>query len=169
MDSYLGRRGVAADGRLHLLYGKIEAARDQRNIGVQILHLLAQQIAGDGGIVVDQNPAFAVEDLAAGRAHRIFADAVGFGEYAIALRAQNLQPPHARRQNKQHKHDDVLRRMQLARGYFLIASVVAVGFGDAAPRGLPAASSLLALHDFESETRQRNWRYSCRRQRSSSR
>ena len=83
----LRRAGIAANAGLDLFDGKIEAARDERNIRLKVLRLLAQQEARDGGVVVDQDTALAVEDLAARGKHGLLADAIGLGELAIVLRA----------------------------------------------------------------------------------
>ena len=65
--------------------GDVQALSDQRKVGVEILHLLAKEIAGDRGIVVDQQAAFAVEEPATRSEDRNLADAVGFGEDAVAV------------------------------------------------------------------------------------
>ena len=99
------------------------------NVGLKIFGLLAQQEAGDGGVVVDQDTALAVEDLAARGEHGQLADAIGVGEHAIAVRAENLQTPHAGGQHCQQNHDEILGGVQLCRGDFLIAGEVAFGVG----------------------------------------
>ena len=58
----LGRGLEAAEGGLDLLDGDVEALGDEREVGVEVLDLLAEEVAGDGGVVVDQQAAFAVEE-----------------------------------------------------------------------------------------------------------
>ncbi len=72
--------------------------------------------------------AITVEDLAAGRSHRLFANAVGFGELAITVYADNLQPPHACRQHSEYEDDDILGGVQLDRRDFFVAVDAAFGF-----------------------------------------
>ena len=96
----------------------------------EILDLLAQQEAGDRGIVVDDDAAFAVEDLAARREHGNLADAVGLGQHAVVLGAEDLQTPQPGGEHGEHQHDDVLRRVQLDRRDLLVAAVVPFGIGD---------------------------------------
>ena len=54
-----------AQGGAQLVEIEVQAAGDQRQIGVDVVVLLADQEAGDGGIVVDDEAVFAVEELAA--------------------------------------------------------------------------------------------------------
>ena len=67
--------------------------RNQRQICVHIMILLADQKTGDGRIVVDNDAVFAVEELAARGQDGLFADAVLLGKLAEVLRAQHLQTP----------------------------------------------------------------------------
>jgi hypothetical protein len=62
-------------------------------ICIEVLLLLAQEIATDRGIVVDDDAAFAVEDAAARRQHRHLANTVLLGQHAVAAGAEDLQPP----------------------------------------------------------------------------
>ncbi len=78
----------------------MESLGDERQIGVEVLHLLAEEVAGDGGIVVDEEAAFAVEDLAARSEDGDLADAVGFGERTEAFGVEHLEAPEAGEQNR---------------------------------------------------------------------
>ena len=62
-----GRGPVAAQGGAQLLQIEIQPAGDQRQVGVHVAVLLADQEAGDGGVVVHDQPVLAVEELAARR------------------------------------------------------------------------------------------------------
>ena len=76
----LGRELEAAQRGLNLLDGDVQAGGDERQVGVEVFDLLAEEVAGDGGVVVDEEAAFAVEEAAAGSEDGNLADAVGFGE-----------------------------------------------------------------------------------------
>ena len=62
-----------------LIEVEIEALGDQRQVGVDVRVLLADQEAGDGRIVVDDEAVFAVEELAARGQDGFLADAVLLG------------------------------------------------------------------------------------------
>src|SRR6201986_1010810 len=51
---------VVAEYGVDLIDGEMESLRDAREIGFEIFDLLAEEVAGDGGIVVDEEPAFAI-------------------------------------------------------------------------------------------------------------
>ena len=76
---------------------EVQALRDHGQVGVDVLVLLANQEAGDGRVVVDQQAVFAVKELAAGGQDGHLADAVLLGQFAEVARAQHLQPPQIRR------------------------------------------------------------------------
>ena len=82
----LGRDLEAAEGGLNLLDGDVQAAGDERQVGVEVFDLLAEEVAGDGGIVVDEEAAFAVEEAAARGEHGHLADAVGLRQHAVVRR-----------------------------------------------------------------------------------
>jgi hypothetical protein len=65
----------------------VQAFGNQGQIGIQVARLLRNQEAGDGGIIVDQQAAIAIIDLSARRQDGNFADAVGFRQGTIILRA----------------------------------------------------------------------------------
>src|SRR6202030_1971281 len=62
-----------------------------------------------GGVVVDDHPAVAVQDAAAGRRHRYRLDAVGLRPLVIELRVLHLELPEARNQKEKYGHRGVLK------------------------------------------------------------
>ena len=125
-----GRGPVVAQRGAQLLQIQVQAARNQRQVGVHIAILLADQEAGDRRVVVHDQPVFAVEELAAAGHHRLLADAVLLGELAEVLRAQHLQPPQSGRQRQHHQQNAVLHHRQLEGGELFAASA-AVGIHSA--------------------------------------
>ena len=85
-----------------LVDGHVEATSDHGQIGVDVVALLAHEEAGDRGIVVDDEAALAIENLAARSEDGDFADAVGFREGMVVLAADDLETPQA---EDQHSHD----------------------------------------------------------------
>ena len=110
---------VAADGGLNLLDGDVEAAGDEGKIGVEVLDLFAEEVAGDGGVVVDEEAAFAVEELAARGEDGNFADAVGFGEGTEVVGAEHLKAPEAGEEDDENQRDEILGGVELADGQLL--------------------------------------------------
>ena len=90
-----GLGAVTVQRGAQLIQIEIQAPRNQRQIGVNILVLLAHQKTGDGRVVVHNQPVLAVEELAARRQDRLFADAVLLGQHAVVFYVQHLQPPQA--------------------------------------------------------------------------
>jgi hypothetical protein len=113
---------VAEDG-VDLIDGEMEPPGDEREIGVEVFDLFAKEVAGDGRIVVDEEPAFAVEDLAARCEDGDFADAVGFGERTEAFGVEHLEAPEADEKNRENERDKVLEGMELADGKLLRLAV----------------------------------------------
>ena len=66
---------------LQLLEVQVEPLGNQRQIGVDVVVLFANQEAGNRRIVVDDEAVLAVEKLAARRQHRHLADAVLLGQH----------------------------------------------------------------------------------------
>jgi hypothetical protein len=112
----LGGYLEAAESGVNLLDGDVEAAGDERQIGVEVFDLFAEEITGDGGVVVDEEAAFAVEEFAAGSEDGDLADAVGFGERAEAFGVEDLKTPEADEEHSEDKRDKVLDRVELADG-----------------------------------------------------
>ena len=118
--------GEAADGRLDLLDGEVEAGGDEREVEVGVGDLIAQEIAGDGRVVVDEQTAFAVEEAAARGEDGDLADAVGLGEDAVVGAVEDLEAVEADEEDGENGGDDVLRRMELGGGEFFFAAGEAV-------------------------------------------
>jgi hypothetical protein len=81
---------------------------DERQIASRPRDLLAEEVAGDRWVVVDEEATFAVEEFAAGGEDGDFADAVGFGERSEVLRVEHLKAPEADEQNCENERDEVL-------------------------------------------------------------
>jgi hypothetical protein len=109
----------AAKGGVDLLDGDVEAAGDERQIGVEVFDLLAEEITGDGGVVVDEETAFAVEEFAAGSEDGDLADTIGFGEGTEAFGVEDLKTPEADEKHGEDKRDEVLDGVELADGQLL--------------------------------------------------
>ena len=88
---------------------------DRRQLSGGIVKLVAQDVAGDGGVVVDDEAAFAIEQTAARGEDGDLADAVGFSEDAVAFCADDLQTIEAGDENAEDGDHDVLAGVQLAR------------------------------------------------------
>ena len=101
---------------MDLLNRDVKTLSDQRQIGVQVLDLFAQEETGDRGIVIDQQTPFAVEQPATWSEHGNLADSVGLGQSTETVRSGNLKPPEPRPQNYQDGGDDILHGMQLRCG-----------------------------------------------------
>jgi len=112
----MGCGPVAFQRGAQLVQIEVQPAGNQRQVGVHIAVLLADQKTGDRGVVVHQQVPIAVEELAAGGQHRNLANAVLLGELTIRLRAQHLQPPQSGRQHQQDEQNAVLHRCQLDGG-----------------------------------------------------
>jgi hypothetical protein len=123
----------AAEGGVDLLDGDVEASGDERQIGVKVFDLLAEEVTGDGGVVVDEEAAFAVEEFAARSEDGDFADAVGFGEGTEAFGVEDLKTPEADEEYGENKRDEVLDGVELADGQLLgfakQADVLGFGMG----------------------------------------
>ncbi len=110
----LGRGGVAPEDGFERVERDVQAAEMRGQVDRGVLDLLAQQVGVGAGVIVDQQPAFAVEDASARGEHGLLADAVGFGEHAVVVGAEHLQVPKAEHEHDQDEDDDVLRGVQLA-------------------------------------------------------
>ena len=119
----LGGGLEAAEGGLDLVDGDVEALGDEGEIGVEVLDLLAEEVAGDGGVVVDEEAAFAVEEAASGGEDGDLADAVGFGEDAVAVGSYDLEAPEADDQDGEDERDVVLGEVKLDCGELFLAGV----------------------------------------------
>ena len=81
---------IAAQRGAQQLQVQVQPARNQRQVIVHIAALLADQVAGDRRVVVDDQPVFAIKELAARGHHRLLADAVLLGLEAVIVHLQHL-------------------------------------------------------------------------------
>jgi hypothetical protein len=125
----LGGNLESADGGLNLLDGDVEAPGDKRQVGVQVLDLFAEEIAGDGGIVVDEEASFAVEELAARGEDGDLANSVGFGEGTKVFRVEHLETPEAGEQDSENECNEILGGVELADGQLFGFASRAGGLG----------------------------------------
>ncbi len=116
-----GRGAVMAERGLKLLEIEVEAAGDDGQIGVDVVVLLANQEAGDGRIVVNEETALAIEELAAGGEDWLLANAVLLGEQAEVLSAEDLHPPQLRGEHEHQDEDAVLHHRCFEWGEFFAA------------------------------------------------
>ena len=116
-----GRGAVAFDDGVDLVGSHVQAARDERQIGGDVVALLADEEAGDGGIVVDEEAAFAVEEFAAGGEDGNFADTVRFSEGVVVLAADHLQAPQSEDEHGQNYGDGVLNEGEADSRQFFVA------------------------------------------------
>ena len=91
------------------------------DVGVQLPELVAQQQHGERRVVVHDDAAFAVQDLAARGQDRNGADAVALRQRLVFFRARNLQPRQTEYQHHQHRQDHVLHGRQLEGRDFVVA------------------------------------------------
>ena len=103
-----GREFVALEDRVDLVGGHVETAGDEGQVGGDVVALFADEEAGDGRIVIDNEAIFAVENFAARGEDGDFADAIGFSEGVVILTADDLEPPQTEDQNRHDGRDDVL-------------------------------------------------------------
>jgi hypothetical protein len=119
----------AAESGVDLLDGDVEASGDERQVGVEVLHLLTEEVAGDGGVVVHEEAAFAVEELAAGGEDGDFADTVGFGEGTEAFGVEYLEAPESGKEDGENQRDEILGGVEFADGQLLGLANGAGGLG----------------------------------------
>jgi hypothetical protein len=126
-----GRDLVVAEGGVDLVDGNVKTTGDKRQIGIEVFDLLAEEITSNGGVVVDEQTPFAVEDFAARSEDGNLADAVGFSERAEAFGIEHLKTPEADEKDGKDKRDEILDGVKLANGQLLGLAVGAnaVGFG----------------------------------------
>ena len=120
-----GLETIVAQRGAKLVEVEVQAFGDQRQVGVDVVALLANEEAGGRRIVVDDQAALAIEELAARCHHGNFADAVLLCQHAEAVRAQHLQAPQAGDERQHHEQNSPLDCYQLDVGD-LLASIIAV-------------------------------------------
>jgi hypothetical protein len=103
-----GGEAKAFEDGVDLVGGHVETTGDEGQVRRDVVALFADEEAGDGGVVIDDEAVFAVEELAAGREDGDFADAVGFSEGVVILSADDLETPESEDENAHDGRDDVL-------------------------------------------------------------
>ncbi len=98
-----------------LLRGHVQPAGNEGKVRPQVAARLTDQKAGDRGVIVDQQAAFSVKQLAPRRQDGHFADTVLLRQGAVILRSDHLQPPQPREQYQQDGDDHILHDRQLVR------------------------------------------------------
>ena len=106
--------------RAQLIGRHVQPGSDLVGIGHQIAFLIAQQQNGKRWIVVDDDAAFAVKDLAARSEDRHLLDAVLLGQGVVVVVARDLQAPQSEGENQKNSQQDVLHcREPELRDFFL--------------------------------------------------
>jgi hypothetical protein len=123
----LRRQLEAAQGCVNLVNRDVQPLGDESDVGVDVFDLLAEEVAGDGGVVVDEQAAFAVEEASARGEDGDLADSVGLGEDAVAIGADDLEAPETHDEGDEDKRDYVLRDSELERGELLFAAEWVIG------------------------------------------
>ena len=104
--------------RMNLVDGNVKSLRDKRQIRLQVLDLLPQQIARNRRVIVDQQPPLAIKKLAPRSKNRNLANPVCLRKRPEVLRVQHLQTPQAHQQNRQNQCHQILHSMKLPRRQF---------------------------------------------------
>ncbi len=101
-------RSHALQARAQLVGRNVQPGRNLVGVGVEVAVLIAQQQHRERRIVVNDDAAFAVENLAARRQHRDLLDAVLFGQSGVVVAARHLQAPQPESKNQENAQQDVL-------------------------------------------------------------
>ena len=102
----LGPRSEALDARADLGRVQMQAVGDA--IDVIRLQVLPREQQREGGLIIDDHAAIAVENFAARREHRNGLDAIALGQFAVAFAVANLQHPEAGDQEQKDRNDEIL-------------------------------------------------------------
>ena len=131
-NGLISRRSTETlDGGAQCVQIEVQAAGNRRQIGVHIVVLLAHQEAGDGGVVVDDQAVFTVEELTARREHGHLADAVLLGQKTEVGGAEHLQAPQSGGKRQHHQQNAVLHHRQLNAGDLFAACCLVKIHGSA--------------------------------------
>src|SRR5581483_1394605 len=95
---------------------------DHVHIGIQVAMLVAQQQHRERRVVIDDDPAFAIEDFPARRQDRYLLDPVLFGKIGVMLVAGDLEPPKSVTEDQKNREDHVLNNRQPERGDFFLSA-----------------------------------------------
>ncbi len=128
-DVLLQRNGLILGCKLKVLQNGADLLRlhvqslcNQRHVLLYGAHLLAQQVAGDRRVVVDNDPAFPVQDASPRGQHRHLAHPVLLRQHTVLRRPEHLQPPKPDPQHQQNQCHDILQSRQLPRRDLLFSS-----------------------------------------------
>src|ERR1019366_10461446 len=77
---------------------------------------------GKRGVVIDNDPAFAIQDLPAGREDRHVADAILLRQLRVLAALHHLQAPQSVGEHKEDKQNDVLHDGEPEGGNFFFAA-----------------------------------------------
>src|SRR6266403_503760 len=91
-------------------------------VRIQISRGIAQQERGKRGVVIDNDPAFAIEDFAAWRQNWHIAHPVLLRQLRILATLHDLQPPQPICQKQENEQYDVLHGSEPERGNFFFAA-----------------------------------------------
>src|SRR5664279_3747290 len=114
--------GHALQAGTQLVGGNVQSGGDLVGVYLEIAVLIAQQQHGERGIVVNDDAAFAVKDLAARRQNGDLLDAVLFGQGAVVIAARHLQAPQPEGQHQKNSQQDVLHCGKPELGDFFVAT-----------------------------------------------
>ena len=126
-----GRRAKVLKRGLELVEIEVQTLRDERQVGIEVLVLFANEEAGDRGIVIDEQAAIAVQQLAARSHDGLLADAVFLGQLLEVRSAEDLQPPQAGAEGQHDQQNAVLHRRRFEGGE-LFAAIEVLRKHDAA-------------------------------------
>src|SRR6266404_726609 len=91
-------------------------------VRIQISRGIAQQQRRKRGVIIDDDPAFAIEDFAARRQNRHIANAVLLRQLRVLAALHHLQPPQPVCQKQENKQYDILHGSEPERGNFFFAA-----------------------------------------------
>ena len=83
----------SANAVFNVLRIHVQSIGDDVGVIVEIAGRVAHQQRAEGGVVIDNDPAFAVEDLAPRREDRDIAYPVLFCQRGVEIVPRDLQPP----------------------------------------------------------------------------
>src|SRR5438477_1184853 len=97
--------------------------------GGQVLQLevFLGKLDHEGGLIVDDDAAVAIEDFAAGSKQRNGLDAIALGQRAVGFVFANLKHPETGDQKQEHRHGGVLEDRDAAERELRIVAKQAAG------------------------------------------
>ncbi len=118
----LRHRREAPDALPHFVGVQVQPLGDGVRVRVQISRRIAQQQRGKRGVVIDNDPAFTIQNFAARRQNRHIADAVLLRQLRVLAALHHLQPPQPVRQKQKNEQHDVLYGGEPEGGNFFFAA-----------------------------------------------